>query len=165
MTNYLQAITACFWLLWPISTLATTVTLGQTLGSIPGQAWVSVLVLSLISGAVAVLQRVNKAVKIERAIELTPETDSNFFHLTDLRETLAETQIPDTWLLFVVWHMAGAVLMGTLAFFFLEAADVNDFIEAVAIALSSYGGARLVDKVGDSFAARVIQSVQNDKTP
>lgn len=155
MKVYIQALSALFWFIWPLSTLAAGVTIGNTLGDVPLSAWVVVLVLSAISGVMALLQRMSQAMQVEQQLKFAlPEEKAQ------LERTLAALGLPQGWRLFVTWHMAGAVLTGVLAFLVLEATTVNDYLEAVAIALASYGGARLFDKVSVVFNDRVLDALR-----
>lgn len=63
-------------------------------------------------------------------------------------------QAPERLTLFVVSHMLGSLVAGLLVFFICEGADINDFTEAVAIALAAYAGAKLIDRLSDKFTER-----------
>ena len=162
MLGYIQAVTVVLWLLWPLTTFAAGVTLGQTLASVPLNAWVSVLVLSVVSGLMALLQRMTHVTQIEAHMSsLAGHLDSTNIELYhELSQELERIRLPQGWRVFVTWHMAGAVLMGSLIFFVIEATDLNDFVEAAAIALGAYGGARLFDRASKAFGARVLKAVE-----
>jgi membrane protein implicated in regulation of membrane protease activity len=127
------------------------VTLGDTLGAVPGTAWLAVLVLSIISGLMALLQRMSLSIALEQ--QLSEARESEYEEISLL---LRNAAIPKGWKVFVVWHMLGALSMGALSFLFLESTDMHDFLEAVAIALSAYSGARLFDKVSAGFSNKVL---------
>lgn len=159
MTTYLRAITLLVtWMLWPLCTWAASVTLGTTLGSVPLNAWVAVFLLSSVSGLLALLQRANAAMTIESQIAALqrggmPASDE----IGKLHLQLARVQLPGGWRVFVTWHMAGSLVMGALAFLVLEATEQNDFVEAVLIALCSYGGAVMVDRLSTAVQDRAVR--------
>jgi hypothetical protein len=152
---YIQALSALFWVIWPLSTLAAGVTIGNTLGDVPLSAWVVVLVLSAISGVMALLQRMSAAMVLEQQLGWALPEDR-----PAIERALAGLALPKGWRLFVTWHMAGAVLTGVMTFLLLQATTMNDYLEAVAIALASYGGARLFDKVSVVFNDRVLDALR-----
>lgn len=120
--------------LWPISTFAAGASLGATLGSVTVADWMSLVTLSFVSGLVALLNRVRKS--LEAAATGTLGTDQQL--------------IP--WWLFAVCHMAGAMFIGTMAFFVCEWLDLNSYLEALIIALFSWSGAKLADKWADTLS-------------
>ena len=67
-------------------------------------------------------------------------------------------ETPPRVVVFVGAHMLGSWLAGLLLFFAGEAGDINDFVEAVSIALGSYAGARLMDRWADKFTDKVSGS-------
>lgn len=156
MKLYLQALSALLWFLWPLSTLAASVTIGDTLGSVPPRAWAAVLVLSVVSGLMALLQRMSLAISLEQQIDRTRTVPE--LHAKVLAQ-LESVQIPTGWRLFVTWHMAGAVLTGVLSFLAMESTEINDFLESVVIALCSYGGARFFDRISAVFNQRVLDAL------
>lgn len=124
----LIAVQAILYALWPTTIWAARITLGESLSTVPLLAWLMVFILSTVSSLAALLNRL----KVD-----TPP------------------RLP----LFVASHVVGSWLAGCLVFFAAEALDeswdLHDMIEAVAIALGSYAGARLMDRWADSFVNRV----------
>lgn len=116
-------------LLWPATTWAASVTLSQTINSVPASAWVIVFVLATVSGLVSLLQRL-------KDVMMKPE---------------GETQIRKAWKWFTTAHLAGALFMGMLSFLIAEAFDLKDYWEAIFIALMSWAGARAVDRLSDGL--------------
>jgi hypothetical protein len=116
-------------LLWPATTWAASVTLSQTINSVPASAWVIVFVLATVSGLVSLLQRLKDEM-------MKPE---------------GETQIRRAWKWFTAAHLAGALFMGLLSFLIAEAFDLKDYWEAIFIALMSWAGARAVDRLSDGL--------------
>lgn len=64
-------------------------------------------------------------------------------------------ELPKRWPVFIGAHMLGSWLAGVLLFFGLEGAETADLVEAVAIGLGSYAGARLMDKWSDTFVSKI----------
>jgi hypothetical protein len=124
-------------LLWPASTYAASVTLGQTLGAVPPIAWVVVLGRSFVSGLVSLLQRIKDEMK-------TPE---------------GEVSLRRTWRWYLTAHMLGALFTGVLAFMVAEGTDIRDFYEAVCIAVFSWGGARVMDKMADGLTDGIVNKL------
>lgn len=131
----LRAITLC---LWPVATFAAGESLGATLGTITLADWLSLFLLSGVSGLVALLHRVRRS--LEAAA---------------LNEPGGERQLISWWL-FALCHMAGALFVGAVAFMVCEAADINNYLEAAAIALSSWSGAKAADKWADGMSDGVL---------
>lgn len=124
-------------LLWPATTWAASVTLGQTLEQIPAIAWFVVFGLSFVSGLVSLLQRIKDEMK-------TPE---------------GEAALKRTWRWYLTAHMMGALFVGLLAFLFAEGAELRDFFEAIFIAAMSWGGARVMDKLADGLTDGIVNRV------
>ena len=55
--NTLRAIKAVVYTLWPATTWAAQITLGNTLATVPALAWLMVFILSTVSGLAALLNR------------------------------------------------------------------------------------------------------------
>lgn len=123
--------------LWPATTYAASVTLGQTLEQIPALAWAVVFGLSLVSGMVSLLQRIKDEMK-------TPEGE------IALKRSLR-------W--YLAAHVLGAVFVGLLAFLFAEGVELRDFFEAIFIAAMSWGGARVMDKLADGLTDGIVNRV------
>ena len=113
---------ACTLTLWPIATWAAGESLGATLGAVTLADWLSLFLLSGVSGLVALLHRVRRS--LEAAA---------------MNEQGAERQLISWWL-FALCHMAGAIFVGAVAFMLCEAGDLNNYFEAAVIALSSWRG-------------------------
>lgn len=132
--------------LWPITTFAASQSLGDAMYGITLRDWVSLFLLTSVSGLVALLNRVRKSLEAAARLERGAE-----FERGDLQV------IP--WWVFAVVHMAGAMFVGAVAFFLCEWIDVNSYLEAPAIALTSWGGAKYVDKwadaISDGFADKI----------
>ncbi len=136
--------------LWPVTAWAAgeSLSLGATLGTVSVADWLSLVVLSAFSGLVALLHRVRRnfeAVALEQLGFGTPQTSLNLQRID--------------WRLFAAAHMAGAMFVGALAFLICEAFDIGPYLEAAAIALASWSGAKLADQladvVSDGFISRV----------
>ena len=118
--------------LWPTSVLAAGESLGATLGATSFADIVALLILSGVSGLVALLHRVR------RSMEAAAVND------------LAGKQQID-WRVFAGCHMAGAMFMGLMMFFICEAGDLNNYLEAALISLASWSGAKLADRLADGL--------------
>lgn len=66
-----------------------------------------------------------------------------------------KVDLPKRWPIFIGAHMLGSWLAGILLFFGLEGAETADLVEALAIGLGSYAGARLMDKWSDIFVSKL----------
>lgn len=141
MRDALLVLRALVLALWPITVLAAGESLGATLGAVTVADWLSLAVLSGVSGLVALLHRVRRS--FEAAALAAPGAP-----ITDERQLI-------DWRLFAAAHMAGAMFVGVLAFLLCEAADINSFLEAAGIALASWSGAKLADRWADAFGDRV----------
>lgn len=136
--------------LWPVSAWAAGASLGSTLGEISLSDWLSLAMLSGFSGLVALLHRVRRSYEAAVLHELgqnTPETDVN-------------RQLID-WRLFAVCHMAGAFFIGAISFLGCEAIDVNNYLEAAIIALASWSGAKLADRLADAQSEAVLNKLKS----
>ena len=58
---------------------------------------------------------------------------------------------PPRLLVFVVSHMLGSIVSGFVVFLACEGANLDDFVEAVSIALAGYAGAKLMDRWSDKL--------------
>lgn len=103
--------------LWPGVVFASGITLGQTVGAIGMADLAAVIGLSTFSGAVALLQRID-------------------------REKISV--ISFRW---VLTQMLASVLAGGVAFVIGELGDVHDLIELLAITGAAWTGTRYVDQV------------------
>lgn len=139
----MQMIVIC---LWPVATLAAGQSLGAALTGITFLDWMSLITLSFVSGLVALLYRVRKS--LEAAALMAAGKDA-----------VASDQQRIPWWIFASVHMAGAMFVGVLSFFICEWLDWNSFLEAAAIALASWSGAKLADNLADGFSEGVIARV------
>lgn len=128
-------VAACF--LWPMITWAAGMTLSKTFNDIPPSAWGIVLVLSTVSGLVSLLQRLKDEM-------MKPED---------------ETNIRFAWKWFAVAHLIGALFVGLISFLIAEAFEIKDLLEAVFIAILSYAGARVMDRVADGISDGIADRI------
>lgn len=128
---------------WPVSAFAATQSLGNALTSISSSDWASLVTLSFISGLVALLYRVRKSLEAAAAHNKNDDADLQL--------------IP--WWIFAAAHMAGAMFVGALLFFLCEWLGVNPFLEAAVIALASWSGAKLADKLADGLSGNLVSRV------
>ena len=132
--------------LWSVSAWAAP-SLGATLGSISAADWFALVALSGSAGAMSLLYRVRRNLEIVALATATGESiDPNARQLID-------------WRLFAVCHMAGAMFVGSLMFLLAEAASPNRYIEAAAIALASWSGAKLADRLADAFSENIFNKL------
>lgn len=125
--------------LWPTTILAASQGLGDAMYGITLRDWISLFLLTSVSGLVALLTRVRKSLEAAALMERGDD---------DRRDDLQ--LIP--WWVFAVIHMAGAMFVGTLAFFACEYFDFNSYLEAPMIALISWSGAKYVDTFADALS-------------
>lgn len=130
--------------MWPFSVLAASQSLGTAMASVSFLDWMALLSLSFISGLVALLTRVRTSLEAAAA------------NAAAERAGLPITQIPGVilipWYVFAGVHMAGSVFAGIICFFACEWLDWNSFLEAIAIALAAYSGAKGMDRLADGFS-------------
>lgn len=138
----LAALKAIIMLLWPVTAWAAGASLGQTFGAITLSDWLVLLVLSTVSGLVALLNRVRIS------LEAVAAEAAGQPHQAGDRVRIA-------WPVFAACHMTGALFVGALAFFGCEAFDLNTYLEAALIALASWSGAKLADRFADVASDRV----------
>ena len=139
-------------MMWPVTTYAASQSLGSTLSAVGTSDWISLVMLSGVSGLVALLHRVRRILERTAMVQqgLAPSD------ATDIR------LIP--WWYFGICHMSGALLVGFMSFLICEAAGsfVTNYLEAATIALTSWGGAKFADawadKAGDGMG-RLIDTV------
>lgn len=137
MRDAFRTLQAILLLLWPLTTWAAGASLGQTFGAITLADWLVLLVLSTVSGLVALLHRLRLSMEAAAAQAANlPAADAD------------RVRIP--WPVFALCHMAGALFTGLLAFLACEALDLGSYWEAAAIALASWSGAKVADKWADS---------------
>ena len=120
--------------LWPVTTLAagvtmSAITISDTLLSVPILAVLIVVLLSLMSGVVSLLQRLKE--------------DDNIHN----------------WKIYLFAHMLGAVLVGYVTFFISESYNLNDYFEAACISVCSFGGSKFMDRVIDAFGDKVLKFI------
>lgn len=135
-------------ILWPATTLAAGDSLGATMGAITIADSVSVLVLSGFSGLAALLHRVRRSMEADALHEAGEASDE----VRTGRQRIA-------WPWFAVCHMVGAVFVGTMAFLLCEAFDMNNYLEAAAISLCSWSGAKVADKWADGLSDGVLSRI------
>jgi hypothetical protein len=128
--------------LWPLCAFAAADSIGATLGDVTLADWLSLIVLSTVSGLVALLQRIRASVEAAA-------------HAAAGREARESDRIVIDWRLFAVAHMAGALFVGGVAFLLMGAAGISAHLAAACIALASWSGAKLADKWADAVGDRL----------
>lgn len=118
--------------MWPVTTIAagvtmSAITISETLLSVPILAVLIVILLSLMSGVVSLLQRLKE--------------DDNIHN----------------WKIYLFAHTMGAVMVGYITFFVSESYNFNDYFEAAAISICSFGGSKFMDRVVDAFGDKVLK--------
>jgi len=129
--HYFRVVLRCMLIgLWvPTIAFASTITLDKTLEGITLPTLVIVFVLSSLSGATALLQRIDR----------------------ELRESATKT-LPRP-ALFATAHMLGSWLAGCLAFMLAENQDVNDWLELGIIVVASFAGAKFIESISEKYLA------------
>jgi len=130
--NYLLVVLRCMLLiLWlPTLALASTVTLGETLEDVSFFTVILVFALSSLSGATALLQRIDR--------ELRGSVDKKLPRPT----------------LFAAAHMLGSWLAGCLAFLICENLNSNDWLELALIICASFTGAKFIESISEKYLAQ-----------
>lgn len=140
-------IVSAIGLLWPATVLAASA-LDQAMASITPREWLATLLLSVFAGLVALFQRIkaSQEAAVKRAMG-EPYSPADIIGVS-------------VWL-YAVSHMSGAVLVGAVTFFSAQPVLTNGYAIAAAIAMASYGGARIAEKWGaDKMAARADVGVK-----
>ena len=158
MNNVTQLIRMVRWavlLVWPMTTWAAANTIGSVLGAVTASDWVSVFILTFVSGLVALLHRVRKSLEAAAAAAHGAQASSEDQQL-----------IPWRW--FAVCHMTGAMFVGIVTFFVCSSFGVEPYSEAAIISLLSWTGAKLADRaagaLSDSVLARLSSMVGAGKS-
>lgn len=133
MTNHyllvvLRCLVVALWL--PTLAFAGQVTLDKTLEGLTLASFAIVFVLSSLSGATALIHRIDRELR-------------NFEGKPLPRPTL-----------FAAAHMSGSWTAGTLAFLLSEAADIPDWHELGVIIVASFAGAKFIEAVGEKYLSR-----------
>ncbi|MGV8823956.1 phage holin family protein [Methylibium petroleiphilum] len=153
MRDYFLMVRAVILVLWPITTWAAGESLGTTLGAVTLADWLSLVILSTVSGLVALLHRVRRSFEAE-ALRQAGQPAAE-----------ADRQLID-WRIFATCHMSGAILVGFIVFALCEALDINNYLEAACIALASWGGAKFADRWADGLSDRISSAIgQKGSTP
>lgn len=142
----LQVILMAF---WPISAWASGESLGDTFGAINTADWLVVIVLSSVSGGVALLQRVRKGLEAKMLEAAGKNHDPAALLLVDIR-------------FYAVCHMAASLGVGFFTFILCEYQNVDAHMEALLIAGCAWGGANVADKFADAAASRISRVFDKD---
>ena len=141
MTNhYLCVVLRCMLVsLWlPTIAFASTVTLDKTLEGVTLPTLIIVFVLSSLSGATALLQRIDR----------------------ELRENAAKKLPRPT--LFAAAHMLGSWMAGCLAFLLCENQNANDWLELGIIVAASFAGAKFIESISEKYLAQWTPKTEKD---
>lgn len=130
--HYVRIVLRCMLVgLWlPAIAFASTVTLHKTLEGVTLPTLVIVFVLSSLSGATALLQRIDR----------------------ELRESVTKKLPRPT--LFAAAHMLGSWMAGCLAFLIAESSDTNDWLELGIIVVASFAGAKFIEAISEKYLAQ-----------
>lgn len=128
---YIRIVLRCMLLaMWlPALAVAGTVTIEKTFEGMTAVSFMIVFVLSTLSGATALIQRIDR----------------------ELRESVDKKMPRPT--LFAAAHMLGSWLAGTLAFLISEGHDVNDWLELGVIIIASFAGAKFIESISEKYLA------------
>ena len=131
-THYLRIVLRSLLIsLWiPAIAFASTVTLDQTLHGITLPTLIIIFVLSSLSGATALLQRIDR----------------------ELRES-QNKKLPRP-ALFAAAHMLGSWMAGCLAFLLCENQNANDWLELGIIVAASFAGAKFIESISEKYLAQ-----------
>lgn len=151
MRDHIRSLRVAVLLLWPLAVYAAGESLGSTLGAVTGADWVSLLALSFVSGLVALLHRLRRSMEAQARLAAGQPAAAD-----------DDRQLID-WRVFAVCHMAGAMLVGFIAFALCEAGDLNSYLEAALIALASWGGAKFADRWADSAGETISNLLPSRK--
>lgn len=138
-TDALVMLRTVVFCLWPVTTLAAGQSLGDALYGVGFKDWIALLLLTNVSGLVALLTRVRRSLEAAAKQAAGQSVDQ------------ADRQLIPWWF-FALIHMLGAMFVGACTFFIGEWLDLNSYLEALAIALTSWGGAKYVDKWADALS-------------
>lgn len=128
--------------LWPVSAIAAGNSLGNALIRHSLVDWAALMLLSTVSGLVALLNRVRKSMEAEAR----QKVGENF---------VSEDIVLIDWKAFALFHMTGSYVAGMVAFFITEELEMGGYYEAAAIAVAAWVGAQLMDVVAGVGVTRV----------
>lgn len=111
---------------------AMAVTLQKTLSDVPGLVLLIVAGLSTLSGATALVMRIDR----------------------ELRDKPGTTLLNPA--LFVSAHMLGSWLAGALAFIIAEGQNFNDWAELGFVITASFTGAKFIETIAEKYLARAL---------
>lgn len=134
-TGYLRTILRLLLVgLWTptLAVAAVAVTLQSTLSDVSGLAVVIVVALSTLSGATALVTRIDR--------ELRDRPDAT---------------LPRPWL-FASAHMLGSWLAGALAFIIAEGQQFNDWLELGFVIAASFTGAKFIEAIAEKYLAKAL---------
>ena len=137
---YLRVVLRCMLAaMWaPALAMASTVTISKTLEGMTASTLAIVFVLSTLSGATALIQRIDR----------------------ELRSGTEKTLPRPT--LFAAAHMLGSWMAGTLAFLIAEAQDANDWLELGIIIVASFAGAKFIESISEKYLAQWTPKASKD---
>lgn len=126
----LKILVLCLWV--PAVAWSAQVTLDETLKGLTALSVTVVMVLSTLSGATALLIRIDKEMRRKPEQELPRPT------------------------LFVMAHMLGSWTAGVLAFIISESQNANDWVELGGIVVASFLGAKFVELIAERWLPKVF---------
>ena len=131
-THYLRVVLKCLLIsLWvPAIAFASTVTLDETLEGLTLPTLIIIFVLSSLSGATALLQRIDRELRESQTKKLPRPT------------------------LFAAAHMLGSWMAGCLAFLLCENQNANDWLELGIIVAASFAGAKFIESISEKYLAQ-----------
>ena len=163
MTRVLCVLQALVLLLWPVSVLATGLTIGQTFQAVPLAAWAVVLVMSGVGGLLNILNslkaeltQIDSLLTIENRLTMDPEAQLRRSEVQAVAMAHFYKRLP--WMSLA--NMFSSMSAGSLVFFGIETYHINDFLEAGLIAMGAFGGAKTIDLLFTKFSDKAAKIVE-----
>lgn len=138
-------------MLWPMTALAASDSLGRAFTQHTLSDWLALLALSTVSGLVALLHRIRKNLEAEI--------------LSSGGKPFAECDLIILgWKVFAAFHMVGSYMAGFIGFFLGGHFGMDPYLHALTIAFFAWMGASLLDKIagdGSGWALNLVAAAFN----
>lgn len=133
-------------ILWPIAALAAGESLSSAFTSYSIADYLAVLLVSTVSGLVALIHRIRKDLE-SRALEAAGKS----YDVSD--------RVLIDWRLFAAFHMTGSYMAGLIVFMLCEYMDYDSHLEAICIALGAWVGAKLMEVLAGGAMNRLLDVI------
>ena len=130
-------------LMWPMSVWAAGATLGNLFSAHSAADWGAVMLITTISGMVALMTRIRKSMEADAKEKLGQPFEAQDKMLLD-------------WRTFAIFHMVGSYAAGLTMFMIAEHLEWDSYVEALAITAVAWVGAQFMDKLAGEGTNRIM---------